>query len=52
LPVLERMIEFVLRRYEYSKTTFSPEDRRHGLIWGSPEADLGDPQNDFPNSYP
>ena len=52
LPVLERMIEFVLRRYEYSKTTFPPEDRHQGLIWGSPEADLGDPLNDFPNSHP
>jgi hypothetical protein len=52
LPVLQRMIEFVLRRYEYSKTQFPPSDRRHGLIWGSPEADLGDPQNDFSNSHP
>ncbi len=52
LPVLRRMIEFVLKRYEYSKATFAPENRRYGLIWGSPEADLGDPQNDFPNSHP
>jgi hypothetical protein len=52
LPVLRRMIEFALRRYEYSKTQFPPSDRRHGLMWGSPEADLGDPQNDFPNSHP
>jgi hypothetical protein len=52
LPVLERMIEFVLARYEYSKRTFPARDRRHGLIWGSPEADLGDPENDYPNSHP
>jgi hypothetical protein len=52
LPVLRRMIEFVLKRYEYTKTTFPPEDPRHGLIWGSPEADNGEPQNDFPESHP
>lgn len=52
LPILQRMIDFVLKRYEYSKSTFSSEDRRHGLIWGSPEADLGEPNNDFPNSHP
>jgi hypothetical protein len=52
LPVLERMIGYVLERYEYSKRTFAPNDRRYGLIYGSPEADLGDPNNDFPNSHP
>jgi len=52
LPVLERMIAFVLERYNYSKQTFAPTDRRYGLIYGSPEADLGDPNNDFPNSHP
>lgn len=52
LPVLERMIGYVLERYEYSKRTFAPTDRRYGLIYGSPEADLGDPNNDFPNSHP
>jgi hypothetical protein len=52
LPVLERMIGFVLARYEYSKEQFPARDRRHGLIYGSPEADLGDPDNDFPNSHP
>ncbi len=52
LPVLRRMMEFVLKRYEYSKSTFDVNDPRHGLIWGSPEADLGDPANDFPNSHP
>jgi hypothetical protein len=52
LPVLERMIGFALARYEYSKEQFPAGDRRRGLIYGSPEADLGDPANDFPNSHP
>ncbi|MGH7973567.1 MAG: hypothetical protein ACREIC_33030, partial [Limisphaerales bacterium] len=52
LPVLRRMIGFVLKRYEYSRETFSPDDPRHGLIWGSPEADNGDPRDDYPNSHP
>jgi hypothetical protein len=52
LPVLDRMIVFALARYEYSKQQFPVGDRRHGLIYGSPEADLGDPANDFPNSHP
>lgn len=52
LPVLERMIAFVLARYDYSKTHFTPGDRRYGLIYGSPEADLGEPNNDFPESHP
>ena len=52
LPVLRRMIEYVLNRYQFSKSQFPPHDRRHGLIWGSPEADLGEPNNDFPNSHP
>lgn len=52
LPVLRRMLDYVLKRYEYGKSAFPPEDRRHGLIWGSPEADLGSPANDFPNSHP
>jgi hypothetical protein len=52
LPVLERMIASVLARYEYSKTRFTPGDRRYGLIYGSPEADLGEPNNDFPESHP
>jgi hypothetical protein len=46
------MITFVIDRYRYSKTTFAPDDPRHGLIWGSPEADNGDPNDDFPNSHP
>ncbi len=52
LPVLRRMLSYVLERYEYSKQKWPPQDRRYGLIWGSPEADLGDPQNDFPQSHP
>lgn len=52
LPTLRRMIDFVLRRYQYSKQTFPPDDPRHGLIWGSPEADNGDPQDDAPESHP
>jgi hypothetical protein len=52
LPILERMLAFVLARYEYSKRQFPADDPHHGLIWGSPEADLGDPRNDFPQSHP
>lgn len=52
LPVLRRMIEFVLKRYRYSRATFPADDPRHGLIWGSPEADNGDPNDDYPDSHP
>jgi hypothetical protein len=52
LPVLERMIDFVVRRYRWSKEKFPLDDPRHGLVWGSPEADNGDPANDFPESHP
>lgn len=52
LPVLERMIGYLLKRYQYSKTAFATTDRRHGLIWGSPEADLGDPKKDTPTDHP
>jgi len=52
LPVLRRVVDFVLKRYEYSKQVFPPDDPRHGLIWGSPEADNGDPNDDYPNSHP
>jgi len=52
LPVLRRMIAFVTDRYRYSKATFPPDDPRHGLIWGSPEADNGDPKDDYPDSHP
>jgi hypothetical protein len=51
-PTLERMLAYVLARYEYSKQRFAKSDRRYGLIWGSPEADLGDPANDYPDSHP
>jgi hypothetical protein len=51
-PTLERMLAYVLARYEYSKRRFAKNDRRYGLIWGSPEADLGDPANDYPDSHP
>jgi hypothetical protein len=51
-PVLERMLGYVLARYEYGKQRFTKSDRRYGLIWGSPEADLGDPANDYPESHP
>ena len=52
MPVLRRMLDYVLARYEYTRTHFSPEDPHFGLIWGSPEADLGETQNDFPASHP
>jgi hypothetical protein len=52
LPILERMISYVLSRYEYSRTTYKSTDIRYGLIWGSPEADLGDPRKDTPGSHP
>lgn len=52
LPVLRRMIRYVLARYDYSKHQFAPSDPHYGLIWGSPEADLGDPHNDFPDAHP
>ena len=52
LPILERMVAYVLGRYAYSKEHFPPDDPHHGLIWGSPEADLGDPQDDYPESHP
>jgi hypothetical protein len=51
-PILEKMLSYVLKRYEYGKTRFEKNDRRYGLIWGSPEADLGDPGNDYPDSHP
>ncbi|HLW83402.1 MAG TPA: hypothetical protein VKS20_15290 [Candidatus Acidoferrales bacterium] len=52
LPVLRRMIDFVVKRYRYGLRAFPESDPRHGLIWGSPEADLGDPQKDCPESHP
>jgi hypothetical protein len=52
LPVLERILGYVLARYEYGKVHYPRPDRRYGLIWGSPEADLGDTNNDTPTSHP
>jgi hypothetical protein len=52
LPTLRRMVSYVLRRYQYSKETFPADDPRHGLIWGSAEADNGDPRDDFPEAHP
>lgn len=52
LPILRRMADYVLRRYEYSKQRYALGDPHYGLIWGSPEADLGDPLNDYPGSHP
>lgn len=51
LPVLRRMISFLLERYRYTKQKFPAKDPRHGLIWGSPEADNGNPKNDYPESH-
>ncbi len=52
LPVLRRMADYVLKRYEYSKQRFVPGDPHYGLLWGSPEADLGDPHNEYPDAHP
>jgi hypothetical protein len=52
LPVLRRMAEYVLERYRWSKRQFPAGDPRRGLIWGSPEADKGDPKNDTPEAHP
>ncbi len=52
LPVLRRMIAFVRERQAWSKRRFPPGDGRHGLIWGSPEADLGDPAHNTPDAHP
>jgi hypothetical protein len=52
LPVLRRMAGLLYSRYQYSKQEFPADDPRHGLIWGSPEADLGDPSDDYPDSHP
>jgi hypothetical protein len=52
LPTLERMLAYVLARYEYGKQHYPLPDRRYGLIWGSPEADLGATDNDSPASHP
>ena len=46
------MLGYVLARYDFSKQAYPRPDRRYGLIWGSPEADLGETANDTPNSHP
>jgi hypothetical protein len=52
LPVLRRMVDYVLERYDYSKRTFAKDDPHYGLIFGSPEADYGDPNHDAPSDHP
>jgi len=52
LPVLDRMLAYVVERYRLSKRTYPSSDPHHGLMWGSPEADLGEPHNDYPNAHP
>jgi len=52
MPALQRMIGYVLARRDFAHEHFAPDDSHYGLIWGSPEADLGDPHNDTPNSHP
>ena len=51
LPVLRRMIAYVLERYEYTKANYPAVDAHHGLIWGSPEADFGNVQKDRPSDH-
>ncbi len=52
LPVLRRMAGQLIARFEDSRRRFAASDRRYGLIWGSPEADNGDPNDDTPESHP
>ena len=52
LPILRRMADYVLERYRFATQHFPTDDPHHGLIWGSPEADLGDPKNDYPDAHP
>ena len=52
MPVLRRMLDYVVERYNYTREHFAQNDPHFGLIWGSPEADLGGTQNDFPASHP
>ena len=51
LPVLQRIIDYTMARRTYTKNEFPVSDPRHGLIWGSPEADNGDPADDHPESH-
>ena len=52
MPALDRMLGYVLARWQYAHQNYDPADPHFGLIWGSPEADLGDPHNDSPASHP
>ena len=51
LPVLRRMLGYIMPRREFARANFPESDPRHGLIWGSPEADNGDPDDDTPDSH-
>jgi hypothetical protein len=51
LPILRRMLAYIMPRRAFAKTAFSESDPRHGLIWGSPEADNGDPDDDTPAAH-
>ncbi len=52
MPTLLRMLAYVEQRYRYAKQRYPRDDPHHGLIWGSPEADLGDPHNEYPDAHP
>lgn len=52
MPTLLRMLAYVEQRYRYTQQQHAEGDPHHGLIWGSPEADLGDPHNDYPAAHP
>ena len=52
LPTLQRMTAFALARAADSRRLYPPDDPRHGLIWGSPEADMGDPKDNTERSHP
>ena len=52
LPTLRHMVANLRERYDYSKAKFGADDPHHGLIWGSPEADLGHPNRNKPEDHP
>ncbi len=52
MPTLMRMLAYIEKRYRYTQLRFPANDPHHGLIWGSPEADLGDPHNEYPDAHP
>jgi len=52
LPMLRHMVANLRQRYEYSKSKYPAGDPHHGLIWGSPEADWGNPQHNLPEDHP